>query len=395
MKYPLMIPVLCIAITFGCFSEGGRVALAEDAVLYKAGTVYTMTGDPISPGMVLVVDGKIKAVGAELELPEGGQQQDLGPDSVLMPGLVNAYSQTALAAGSESEVTDEITPNFKASWALDWDKSDLMRQAMAGTTTMQVCPGTDNVISGVSAVIKTDPGQRMVVREDGALIASMCADPASGNRSRARPDSIYVRQPTNRMGVVWMLRNAFNKAKSQPDLVKLNPVRETLDGKRSLMMVSRLSHDLHTVGVLADEFGFKPVIVGGQEAHKVKDILVERGYPIVLQPLVTGSVRGQERSEVCWNQAGVLAEAGLTIAITGDDLLEQARFAYRFGLDKETALASITSTPAKLLGLEKRVGTLAPGSDADLLVLSGDPLELTTSIRMIVVNGKPVENKED
>ena len=399
MKLESMTSMLKISfrLVLGCaaFVVAASNCQAQRATLYKAATVYTMDGQPVSPGQVLVVDGKIQAVGKSVDLPEGGNEVDLGDGSVLMPGLVNAYSQTPLTDGSSAEITEEVTLDFRAAQAIDWNKPQLRRVMSAGTTTMNVCPGTQNVISGIASIIKTDPAQQSILSDDGALVASMCNDPASGNRSRQRPDSIYIRQPTNRMGVVWILRSTMNKAKSNPKDSQYAHLDEVFQGKRPLMMVSRMSYDLNTVGTLADEFEFSPIIVGGQEAYKTKQTLKKRGFPIVLQPLPTGVLSGPEGSELSWNQAGVLTEAGLTVALTGDDLLEQARFAHRFGLSRDKALAAITSVPAKILGLEKRVGSIAPGNDADLIALSGDPLDLTTSIRWVIVNGKPIEIQKD
>jgi imidazolonepropionase-like amidohydrolase len=156
-----------------------------------------------------------------------------------------------------------------------------------------------------------------------------------------------------------------------------------------------MSYDINTVGTLADEFGFKPILVGGEEAYKVKEELVERKYPLVLKYDNPGTTRGAEGSELCWNNPGILADAGLTFAIAGDNLLEKARFARRFGLDANVALASITSTPAEIIGVSDRVGKIAAGYDADLLALSGEPLELTTSIRWVMVNGKTNENQKE
>ncbi len=154
------------------------------------------------------------------------------------------------------------------------------------------------------------------------------------------------------------------------------------------MVFARMSHDIQSVATLADEFGYAPIIVGGQEAYKVKDLLAERKYPVILEGNGTGSLSGSENSELCWNNAGVLDEAGITIAFSGDELLEQARFAHRHGLSRDKSLAAITTTPAQLLGISDRVGKISAGQDADLIALSGDPLELTTSIRWVMVNGQ-------
>ncbi len=345
---------------------------------------------------MLVVDGKIKSVGESIDLAGlNARQVDLGEGSVLMPGLVDAYSQTPLSNTGTDEITSEVTLDFRAVDSVDWSSNALKRQLHAGTTTVNACPGTQNVLGGTAAIVKTmEQYGKSLVRWDGAMVAALCNDPAARNFSRSRPDTIYVRQPTNRMGVVWILRNTFDKAARSSDEKAYKKLKEVVAGKRQLMMVSRMSYDIATVGTLADEFGFNPIIVGGEEAYKVKEELVERKYPLILNYSNAGSTRGAEGSELCWNQPGVLAEAGITFAIAGDNLLEKARFARRFGLDSETALASITSTPAKILGLEKRVGKIAEGCDADLIALNGEPLELTTSIRWVMVNGKTTEHQK-
>ena len=368
----------------------------SSAKLYKASKVYTMDGEPLSPGMVLVVDGKIKSVTESVDL--GGAEVDtidLGENSVLMPGLVDAYSQTPLSSAGSDEITSEVTLDFQAIHSIDWDKNALRRQLHSGTTTVNASPGTQNVMGGTAAIVKTmDHGESVLV-EDGAMVAAMCNDPAARNFSRSRPDTIYVRQPTNRMGVVWILRNTFNKAKRSTDENEYTKLKESVAAKRPMMIVSRMSYDIVTVGTLADEFGFKPILVGGEEAYKVKEELIERKYPLVLKYDNPGTTRGAEGSELCWNNPGILAEAGLTFAIAGDNLLEKARFARRFGLDADVAMASITSTPAEILGVSDRVGKIAVGYDADLIALSGDPLELTTSIRWVMVNGKTTETKKE
>ena len=368
-----------------------------DGTLYKASKGYTMDGDPLEPGQVLVVDGKIKAVGEALDLAGAAVETvDLGEGSVLMPGLVDAYSQTALASSGQNEVSDEVTPNFKAADAIDFSSKALRRQRRLGTTTMCVCPGTQNVMSGIAAIIKTGKKKMNIVNEDGPLLASMCSDPARGNRARSRPDSIFVRQPTNRMGVVWIMRSTLDKANRAVESDSpFTVVKESLEGKRPLMFVCRISHDLTSVASLADEFGFDPILVGGQEAYKVKEMLVERKYPVILQRQRYDTVRGAEGAELLWNQPGVLAAADITFALSGDDLLEQARFAHRNGLDHEKALAAVTTTPASLLGLEGQVGAIKVGYDADLVALDGEPLELTTSIRQVIVDGESEnQNKE-
>ena len=383
--------ILAIAV-FG-FSQ----TVFAQTPLFKAGKVYTLAGEPISPGQILVVDGKIKAVADSLESADA-KVVDFGSESVIVPGFVNAYTQTGLAEDGSDEISKEITPDFSTIRAIDWDSLDMKRQLQNGTTTMCICPGTQNVIAGRACIVKT-PGEsppiRRVVNESHALLLNLCSDPASRNRSRTRPDSIFVRQPTNRMGVVWLTRSNFDKASRTKDDRTLDSIREVLGKKRRLFVVSRLSHDISTMYTLAEEFEFSPVLIGGQESYKISELLAKNKTHVVLASLRTGSTSGSERSEVCWNQAGLLTKAGVEFSISGNNLLDQAKFAHRFGLDRKLALEAITTSPAKVLGIEKRVGKIAAGMDADLVVLNGDPLELTSAIIKVVANGKIVELQKD
>jgi imidazolonepropionase-like amidohydrolase len=362
-------------------------ASAED-LLIRAGKVYTMTGAPLSPGAVRVSNGKIVEIGPKLEAPSGATVLDLGA-GVLMPGLVDAYSSVGIA-GNVAEMTREITPGYRVLTAVDW-RSRAFREALAdGTTCLGLAPGSDNVVAGLSCAVKTAGAQRVIQPETGLLI-TMASDPASGNTARSRPDSIYVRQPTNRMGVVWMLRSTFDKA-THPDAPELAVVQEALAGKRRIYAVSRVDNDLLSLLRIAREFKFAPTVIGGQEAYKVRDELVAAKVSVILGPLTTNtSGAGPENTEMVWNQPGLLRQAGVTFALSGGHLLDQARFAVRYGLPADAALEAITRTPARLLGVEGRVGTIEAGRDADLVALNGDPLELTTSIQWVLVDGKIYE----
>jgi imidazolonepropionase-like amidohydrolase len=362
--------------------------VGAEEMLIRAAKVYTMTGPPLAPGAVHVRDGKIVAVGAQLEAPAGAKVLDLG-SGALLPGLVDAYSHAGIV-GSPEEMTREITPNYQVLSAVDW-RARAFKEALAeGTTCFGMAPGTDGVFAGLACAVKTVGKDRVLAKETG-LVITMASDPANGNSSRSRPDSIYNRQPTNRMGVVWILRATFHKAgeRKSPELAV---VREALAGQRRIYAVSRNDFDMLSLLRLGREFKFTPTVIGAQEAYKIKDELVAAKVPLILGLVTTDSSgNGLEATEVIWNQPGLLHKAGLTFALSGGHLLEQARFAVRYGLQPEAALAAITRTPARLLGLEKRIGSLEAGRDADLLALDGDPFELTTSVAWVLVDGKLYE----
>jgi imidazolonepropionase-like amidohydrolase len=247
-----------------------------------------------------------------------------------------------------------------------------------------------------------------VVNAETGLVLTMSSDPSERNRSRARPDSIYVRQPTNRMGVVWILRSTFDQvakrsgsqspavpqdnSKKQPEKPGSPGARSAaaraLSGELRVMALGRTHFEILSLLNLAKEFGFTVTVLGGSEAYKVADQLAEKKTPVILGRMTSGALVGPDGSDLFWNGPGALHKAGVPFAISGGRLLEQAQFAVRFGLPAEVALQAITSTPARLLGLDDRVGTVAPGKDADLVALSGEPLEFSSGVRWVMVGGK-------
>lgn len=366
-----------VVVSFSVFAP---VALADDVVI-KAAKVYTPNG-VISPGAVHVKKGRIVEVGAEIAAPAGVKQTDLG-SGVLIPGLIDAYSTVGVEGGA-AESTLEVTPSFRVIDAVDLS-ARAFRQARAdGVTTLRIVPGADNVISGLSCVVKSaGETRRRVVAAEHALVITLASDPGSGNSSRNRPDSIYTRQPTNRMGVVWILRHEFARAKSE----KTGVLRDVLAGKRPVVCLSRSDSDVVAALRLRQEHPMTMAIAGGHEAYKVRAELAKAKTPVFLAPLSSSAGSGPEGTETILNLAGSLHEAGVPFALTGGKLLDQARLAVRFGLPKDAALAAVTSTPAKLLGLDMRLGAIAAGRDADLVALSGDPFELSTRVRWTMING--------
>jgi imidazolonepropionase-like amidohydrolase len=354
-------------------------------VLIRAAAVHTMTGPALRPGSVLVVEGRVAQIAGTIEPPPGARVIDLG-SGVLLPGLVDAYTHAGLD-GATTESTEEITPGLRVIESIDWRHRSFRAALATGTTTLCVAPGTDNVFSGIGCAVRTagEPAQRVVAADLG-LFATMASDPGRGNQSRSTPNSIFVRLPTNRMGVVWLSRHTFDEARRSA-AKELEPVRGVLARKTRWFAVSRTEYDLRALLRLADEFGLQPIACGADESYRLASDLATRHVPVVLGPGSTASSRGAENTQIAWNRAGILHAAGVRVALSGGNLLEQARFAYRFGLPADAALAAVTRAPAELIGLGDRAGVIALGRDADLVALSGEPLELATIVRWVMLRG--------
>lgn len=359
-------------------------AHAEEYVV-KAANVLTMAGKPLTPGAVRVKDGKIVEVAAKIDAPAGVKVIDLG-DGTLMPGLIDAANTLAIDGGS-AESTREVTPHFRVLDAVDWSSRDFRQARADGTTTVAILPGTENVIDGLSCIVKTAGDKsRRVVNPAHSLVMALASDPASGNGARNRPDSIYTRQPTNRMGVVWILRSEFAKARAKAPSSSAE-MQSALDGKLPVVCVSRVDSDITAALRLKQDFSFPLTIAGGHEAYRMKSELAAAKVSVLLAPVNTASSTGPEGADIVLNPAGLLNEAGVTFALTGGKLLDQARWAVRHGLPADAALAAVTATPAKLLGVDSRVGTIAVGRDADLIALSGSPFDLKSTIRWTMIDG--------
>lgn len=373
-------------VTRAILSAAFMVALAPPAsaqdIVIKAAKIYTQAGPPLSPGVVRINDGKIVEVGSNISPPSGARVIDLG-QGVLIPGMIDAYTSLGLEGGA-SESTREVTPELAVLDGIDWHSRSFRFASADGTTIALVAPSSDNVFAGQASIVKTfGPVKGRVVAKNHALVITASSDPAAGNSARNRPDSIYNRQPTNRMGVNWILRNEFSHAKKGES----NAIRDAVDGRRPVLCVSRLDCDIQSALRLRNDYPMNLTVVGGHEAYKVRAQLAQAKIPVLLSRLATTGGSGPEQSEVVLNNAGMLHDAGVVFALTGGQLLDQARFAVRFGLAKEAALAAVTNVPAKLLGIDRRIGSIETGKDADLVALSGDPLEFSTAIRWTMIDG--------
>ncbi len=389
----LLAAVLIAAVSWSASAEENRVRI-------KAQHIYTVDGDVISPGEVLVTNGRIAFVGTSIELELPATELEV---HTLIPGLVNASSNAGIAGG-QAEVSREVTPDFDTLSAIDWRSRDFAEALDQGVTTVQVLPSTESVFCGFACVVKTagTPDER-IVAPDRAVVLAICSDPTSRNRSRSRPDSIYVRQPTNRMGVVWIARSNLHQARLGTAAVGLDAesreiLGSVLDGRKEVISVSRADFDIRSALDLGIEFGFQPVIYGGDEIYRIMDEFAETGAKLVYTALTTNAsaraLRGEEGTELRWNVPGKLESVGVAFCLAGENLLDQARFAVRFGLDPQVALESITLRPAQMLDVQAQVGSIKVGKQADLVALSGDPMQTTSAVTWTMVDGKLHGNVE-
>ncbi|MPZ81530.1 MAG: amidohydrolase family protein [Actinophytocola sp.] len=377
------------------------------------GYVVPVDGEPIEGGTVLVDNGLIVAVGAEadVDIPDDAEIVDASGTWVL-PGFVEAHGHAGVfeegdgwAGVDVNETTDPNGARLRALDAINPDDEGFRDALAGGVTTVVVKPGSGNPIGGRTVAVKSwgRTADDMLLREPVSVKSALGEN----------PKRVYGEQkklPSTRLGVAAVIRDAFTKAQDYREAREW-AIREgkpfdrdntmeilvrVLDGEVPWCQHSHRADDIATAIRLAEEFGYKLIVNHGTEGHLLADTLAAKEIPVIIGPLIVGRSKVEVRRRSMRNP-GILARAGVQIALTTDHpvvpidyLVHQATFAVKEGLDSETALRSITVNPARMLGLDDRVGALKAGLDADLVLWSGDPLDVMSRAVRVFVGGREV-----
>ena len=380
-------------------------------------TLHTVTQGTLERGTLLVSDqGQIAAAGAAVAVPDGAQVIDA--DGLhLFPGWVDAHTHLGIweegvgrAFWDGNEATDPVTPHVRALDAINPRDQGLADARGAGVTTVCVTPGSANAICGQAVVIKTagEAVDRMVVREPAGLKMALGENPKSVYKPRDKA-------PSTRMGTAALIREALVKAQTymgkqtkaagDPDQkppdedLKMEALAQALRGEIPARIHAHRADDILTALRLGEEFGLQVVLEHCTEGHKVAAELAAAGFPALVGPSLSSRSK-MELRELSFTTPGDLVRAGVTIALITDHPFVPIQFlplcaglAMREGLDEETALRAITLTPAEILGIAGRIGSLEPGKDADLALYRGHPLyEVQARCLLTLVDGQIVHD---
>ncbi len=381
--------------------RGARIVTVEDKVLEK--------------GSVVISGGVIEAVVDSVEVAPTGYQIVDADGKWVLPGFIDAHTHVGIheeangwAGNDTNEMTDPNTAHVRALDAINPYDIAFREAIEGGVLVVNVNPGSGNPIGG----------QTVALRCFGTVVDDMVLRSPSGLKSALgeNPKRVYgdkKQTPSTRLGTAAVIRSAF--AQTQNHLAKLaesegdsgngTPIERDLK-LESLAMVLRCeipwrqhSHradDIMTAVRIADEFGYELVIDHGTEAHLVADRLAARGIPVIIGPLFTSRSKVELLNRSLKNP-GRLAAQGVTIALTTDHpvvpvhfLVYQAALAVKEGLDPKVALEALTINPARILGVDDRVGSLKLGKDADLCIWSGDPLDVMQRVEVAFSRGRHI-----
>jgi imidazolonepropionase-like amidohydrolase len=280
---------------------------------------------------------------------------------------------------------------------------------IGGVLAVNVNPGSANPIGGQTVAIKCwgRTVDEMVLREPAGLKSALGENPKRvyGDRNET---------PSTRLGTAAVIRGAFvaaqnYQAKLAAAAQKDSSERPVVDRDLKLEALSRVlrreipwrqhchrADDIATAMRMAREFGYDLVIDHGTEAHLLAGQIAAAQIPVIIGPLFTSRSKVELRNRSLANP-GRLAAAGVTIAITTDHpvvpinfLIHQATLAVKEGLDPVTALQAVTINPARIIGVDDRIGSLAVGKDADLVIWSGDPLDVMSRAERAFLDGQEI-----
>lgn len=370
------------------------------------GTLYTMEDGIIEHGTVLIENEKIVAVGTDIEIPGNAHIIDV-EGRIVTPGFIDAHTHIGIdeeihqPIGDDcNEMTEPNTAELRAMDAINYRDLAFQDAVKAGITTVMITPGSANVFGGLITVMKTagKTYKDMLINGEAGLKMAFGENP---KRVYGEKD----KTPSTRMATMAIARQGFYEAKeylnkSDEDRefsLQTEHIAKALNGGIPVRAHAHRADDIMTAIRLRDEFNLDLVIEHCTDGHLIVDELVEAKVPVAIGPSFSNRAKA-EMENVTFRTPGVLANAGLDVAIITDAPCTPIRFlpicaglAMREGMKEYDAFKALTITPAKILKVDDRIGSLKAGKDADVVVWDGHPLEIMGKVNMVFVNGKQID----
>jgi imidazolonepropionase-like amidohydrolase len=402
---------------------------AQQGVMPARGTfairnarIVTVSGPDIENGTVVIRDGKIEGLGANVSVPAGAQTID-GRGLSVYPGMIDAGTNMGLVEVPQgangtvdtSEVGD-LNPNAKAIIAVNPYSAHIAVTRVEGITNTLTAP-TGGLISGQAALINllgTSPKEMAVVPQlalvinyprvtgPGGGFGGQQQQPANLAETLAQNDRQLeqIRKMLRDAEAYGRAQDAYAKDKSLPRPernVVLEPLVPYVRGELSVIFRAERESEIRGAVKFAEEMKLKPIILGGNDAWKVTSLLKEKNVPVIITGILSLPVREDDAYDTLYENAAKLQEAGVRYCIsTGDagpevrNLAQYAGMAAAFGLSKADALKAVTLYPAQIMNVADRLGSIEVGKMANLVVTDGDLLEIRSHIRYLFIDGRPV-----
>ena len=376
----------------------------------KNGLIHDAVKEEPYVADILVEEGKIKAIGCGLSIPEDAKIIDVEGLQVY-PGFVEAHCHLGLdgyGIGFEgqdyNEANDIVASHLRGIDSLNPMDPTFRMAAEAGVTCVATGPGSANVLGGTFLALKT-VGIRvdhMVVKDPIAMKCAFGENPKRCYREEGN---------CTRMTTAAKLRELLFKASEYMEKkeaaagdvlrkpafdMKMEALIPVLKGEIPLKAHAHQANDIFTAIRIAREFGVKLTLEHCTEGHLIADELAREGYPVAVGPSFGHATKFELRNKT-FETPGILADAGCSVSIITDSpVIPQqylplcAGLAVKSGMKPFDALKAITINPARHIGIDRRVGSLEPGKDGDLVITDGSPFDLDTRVKYVVVDGTVV-----
>lgn len=408
-------------VAAGAFASAAIAAPpATQPLAIRADTIYTMSGQTIQNGVIVLRDGKIESIGraADVQLPTDIK---ILQAKIVTPGLIDAHTVVGLQGyrnepreQDQLEKSAPIQPELRALDAFNGREKLLEWVRGFGVTTIHTGPEPGALVPGQTMIIKTrgptvDDGlikptaMLSITLGDGALAEDRGKSPGTRPKEVAMLRAELVKaQEYDRKRTMAATRPATNPAEDKTPSRDLRQEVFVRVVKKELpvLITAQRAQDILLALKLAKEFDLDLVLDGASEAYLLIDQIKAAGVPVVLHPTMFRS--SGEAENLSMETAAKLKAAQIPFAIQSAYegyvpktrvVLFEAAIAASNGLKLEDALASITIDAAKILGIENRVGSIEPGKDADLALFDGDPFEYTTHCIATIIDGQVVSEK--
>ncbi len=382
-------------------------------MLIVHGNIKTMEGRDFADGYIEIRDGKIAALGDMKDCPRmEGQVLDV-EGSLVMPGIIEAHCHMGITEekkGMEGDDCNEnvnpVTPYLRAIDAINPMDAAFRDAMQAGITSAMIGPGSANVVGGQFAFVKTHGRciDDMIVKAPAAMKVAFGENPKVNYSGQGV-------SPSTRMAIAALLREELTKAQAYRKKQEKNSGEEkdfryecwlpVLRGEIPLKAHAHRADDILTAVRIAREFHLRMTLDHCSEGHLIMEELKTAGFPAIVGPDMA-SRNKIEVQNMAFKTAGLLSEHGILTAVTTDHPVSKIQFlpvcaglAVKAGMSPEEGLRSITINAAKICGVDERVGSLAPGKDADIAIFTGNPTEVFTRTLYTLIDGEIVYSAKE
>jgi imidazolonepropionase-like amidohydrolase len=401
---------LALAATLAGAAEAAAQQPASQGgtFLIRGGTVVARPGQVMQGASVLIRDGRIAAVGADVAAPAGATVVD-ATGRWVYPGMIDSstplglYEIGSIVGTIDNRELGDFNPHLRAVASVN-PHSELIPVTRVNGVTTAITQPTGGLVSGQAALIRLDgwTWEEMAIRPAAALVVQYPRaprgffGPATPEQERAAQERVEQQ--------IRELRDFFRQSRDHARMraggapagaLPLESMRAVFAGELPVLVLADSREQIEGALALADTFGVRVIIGGGEEAYRVRDELARRNVPVIL-----GSMRSNPAFDApydaLWAQPAVLQRAGVRFAFSTGEAANSRHLPYHaakavaFGLSPDEAWRALTLAPAEIWGVADRIGSIEVGKSADLFIATGDPLDVRTRVEQVWIAGKRI-----